>query len=64
MSDSKIKSNGTLKRIKVIRAELSYNLNRCPQCGENTLVKNGKRTTNARLAIFDGLNRKRLNNTI
>lgn len=55
VNDSKIKSHGVLKRIKIVRAELSYNLNRCPQCGENTLVKNGKRTTNARLASFNGV---------
>lgn len=53
--DSKINNKGVIKRIKVVKAELSYSLTRCPQCGKNTLVKNGKRVTNQRLASFNGM---------
>ncbi|WP_057767490.1 ISL3 family transposase, partial [Companilactobacillus tucceti] len=53
--DSKINNKGVIKHIKVVKAELSYRLTRCPQCGENTLVKNGKRMTNQRLASFNGM---------
>lgn len=53
--DSKINTNGVVKRIKLVKAELSYNLTHCPQCGENMLIKNGKRTTNQRLASFNGM---------
>lgn len=53
--DSKINNKGVIKHIKVVKAELSYRLTRCPQCGENTLVKNGKRVTNQRLASFNGM---------
>lgn len=53
--DSKINNKGVIKHIKVVKAELSYSLTRCPQCGKNTLVKNGKRITNQRLASFNGM---------
>lgn len=55
VKDAKIKKRGVIKRIKVVNAELSYALHKCPQCGKNSLVKNGKRTTNARLASFSGV---------
>ncbi|WP_170175140.1 transposase family protein, partial [Companilactobacillus farciminis] len=55
VKDAKIKKRGVIKHIKIVNAELSYSLHRCPQCGMNTLVKNGKRTTNARLASFSGI---------
>ena len=55
VKDAKIKKRGVIKHIKIVNAELSYSLHRCPQCGMNTLVKNGKRTTNARLASFNGI---------
>lgn len=54
VSDATIKKYGVTKHIKLVRADLSYILHRCPNCGMNTLVKNGKRATNVRLASFNG----------
>lgn len=55
VSDARVVKKGILKHIKVVNAELTYVLHRCPQCGVNKLVKNGKRTTNARLASLNGI---------
>lgn len=55
VSNARVVKKGILKHIKVVHADLTYVLHRCPQCGMNKLVKNGKRTTNARLASFNGM---------
>ncbi|CAJ1194294.1 hypothetical protein LCR01_07640 [Companilactobacillus crustorum] len=55
VKDATIKNRGVIKHIKIVRADLTYKLYRCPQCGLNSLVKNGKRKTNARLASFNGI---------
>ncbi|MQS76720.1 transposase family protein [Lactobacillus halodurans] len=54
VKDAKIKKRGVIKRIKIVNAKLSYTLHKCPQCGMISLVKNGKRITNSRLASFNG----------
>ncbi|WP_125591325.1 ISL3 family transposase [Companilactobacillus jidongensis] len=54
VSDAIIKKRGVIKHIKLINAELSYVLHRCPHCGMKALVKNGKKRTNVRLASFNG----------
>ncbi|MBU5319608.1 ISL3 family transposase [Lactobacillus johnsonii] len=55
VKDATIKNRGVIKHIKIVSADLIYKLYRCPQCGLNSLVKNGKRKTNARLASFNGI---------
>ncbi|QFR69819.1 transposase [Companilactobacillus paralimentarius] len=55
VKDATIKNRGVIKHIKIVNADLTYKLYRCPQCGLNSLVKNGKRKTNARLASFNGI---------
>jgi len=52
--DATIKKRGVIKHIKLVQADLTYTLHRCPQCGMESLIKDGTRKTNARLASFNG----------
>lgn len=55
VTDGVIGNNRNKRHIKIIEASLSYVKNTCPQCGFNTLIKNGTRLTNARILSVNGL---------
>lgn len=52
--DECIVFKGVRKQVKIIDAVLTYSLSKCPQCGYDTLIKNGKRLAKVRLASFNG----------
>lgn len=54
VEDLRTTKNGLVFHFKVVHARLSYQLFRCPNCGFESLIKNGTTLTKLRLSTLNG----------